>query len=449
MTLKADEATTSNGDAVAPHFSIEDGKIYQTIRIGEKSLTSERTRPSPSRFSFQESPRDEWWRSYLEGNPCVPQKRTGLLSFVDLFTSAGGLSLALKEAALSLGLRVESMFCADMDERALEVYERRLNPLFKHVGDIDNLVDVDYLLGLDGVENSLSRILLDDKLRRIVGEVDVVIAGPPCQGHSSLNNSSRYEDPRNRLFMHPVAIGIALQAKAIVIENVPGVRKDTSAVVDRACLLLKQYGYKFTDDVLKAEHFGWPQTRHRYFLIAVRGEICESLETFREQLQHPGLPLEWAIADLLDVKGEDVMTQSASMSAENQERIQWLIENDEIDLPDDLRPACHRDKPHTYGTVYGRLQWGKPAGTITTGFATPGRGRYIHPELPRTLLPIEAARIQGFPDGYFSDLRLSRPIRRSEIVKWIGDAVPAPLGHPAMLCAMTAMVKNGLLSLNA
>ena len=213
--------------------------------------------------------------------------------------------------------------------------------------------------------------------------------------------------------------------------------------------MLKQYGYKFTDDVLKAEHFGWPQTRHRYFLVAVRGEIADPLETFREQLQHPGLPLEWAIADLLDVKGEDVMTQSASMSAENQERIQWLIENDEIDLPDDLRPACHRDKPHTYGTVYGRLQWGKPAGTITTGFATPGRGRYVHPERPRTLLPIEAARIQGFPDGYFSDLRLSRPIRRSEIVKWIGDAVPAPLGHPAMLCALTAMVKNGLLSLNA
>lgn len=449
MKQDSDEVQVQKIGSFAPRFSIRESNICQEIRVGEKSLLSERPRPSVSKFAFHESLRDEWWRSYLEGKPCVPQKRTGVLSYIDLFASAGGLSLALKEAALSFGLKAESMFCADMDERALEVYERRLNPLFKFVGDINNLVDVDYLLGLDEIEHSLSEILLDDKLRQIVGEVDVVIAGPPCQGHSSLNNSSRYEDPRNRLFMHPVAIGIALQAKAIVIENVPGVRKDTSAVVDQACFLLKQYGYTFTDDVLKAEQFGWPQTRHRYFLVAVKGEIVEPLETFREELKHSGLPLEWAIGDLLNVQGDDVMTESALMSSENQERIQWLIDNDQIDLPDSLRPACHRDKPHSYGTVYGRLQWGRPSGTITTGFLTPGRGRYIHPELPRTLLPIEAARIQGFPDGYFSNLGLSRPIRRSEIVKWIGDAVPAPLGYPAMLCALFSLIKSGMLRMNA
>lgn len=448
MTLESEQLLTGERDFLAPCFSIEGQRIKQEVQIGGQIFRSERIRPTKAHFSFKESPRDEWWRSYLEGNSSVPQSKTGLLTFVDLFSSAGGLSLALKEAAQSLGLRVESMFCADLDARALEVYERRLRPLFKHVGDIDHLVDVDYLSGLADADQSPSKILLDEKLKQIVGEVDVLIAGPPCQGHSSLNNSSRYEDPRNRLFLHPVAIGIALQAKAIIIENVPGVRKDTSAVVDRACSLLSKYGYKFTDDVLKAERFGWPQTRHRYFLVAVRGEIHRSLEVVNAEFQHPVRPLEWAIADLAGIEANDLMTQSAAMSQENRERIQWLIDNDATDLPDEFRPSCHRDKPHTYGTVYGRLQWSKPAGTITTGFATPGRGRYIHPELPRTLLPLEAARIQGFPDGYFSDLALAKPINRSEIVKWIGDAVPAPLGHPAMLCALNSMVLSGLLKLN-
>jgi DNA (cytosine-5)-methyltransferase 1 len=262
------------------------------------------------------------------------------------------------------------------------------------------------------------------------------LAGPPCQGHSSLNNVSRNEDPRNRFYLHPVAIGIALGAKAIVIENVPGVRRDTSDVVKRAISLLTQYGYSITGDVLKAEQLGWPQTRHRYFLVAVKSGGVVPLSTLLDQLRSPVKPIEWAIHDLLDAHGSDVMTSESVLSAENQNRIQWLFDNDANHLPDEHRPACHRDKAHTYSSVYGRMSWDKPAGTITTGFSTPGRGRYIHPLRQRTLLPIEAARIQGFPDGYFTCPDSQKQINRSEIVKWVGDAVPAPLGYPAMICAL-------------
>jgi DNA (cytosine-5)-methyltransferase 1 len=68
------------------------------------------------------------------------------------------------------------------------------------------------------------------------------------------------------------------------------------------------------------------------------------------------------------------------------------------------------------------------ANTITTGFASPGRGRYIHPTRQRALTAHEAARLQGFPDGFdFSDLS-GKDLTNKSYGKLIGDAVPPPLG---------------------
>ncbi|MDA0371961.1 MAG: DNA cytosine methyltransferase, partial [Actinobacteria bacterium] len=46
------------------------------------------------------------------------------------------------------------------------------------------------------------------------------------------------------------------------------------------------------------------------------------------------------------------------------------------------------------------MRWDGPSGTITTGFLTPGRGRFVHAVEPRGLSPREGARLQGYPDSY-------------------------------------------------
>ena len=74
------------------------------------------------------------------------------------------------------------------------------------------------------------------------------------------------------------------------------------------------------------------------------------------------------------------------LSDANRRRIDWLFDNDAHDLPLSERPDCHRDGT-TYNAVYGRLYPDRPAPTITTGFLTPGRGRYIHPTRRRVLTP--------------------------------------------------------------
>lgn len=74
-------------------------------------------------------------------------------------------------------------------------------------------------------------------------------------------------------------------------------------------------------------------------------------------------------------------------------------------------------------TYYGRLDWDRPAYTISTYLTRPGNGSFIHPELPRLLTVREAARLQGFPD----DVRFHGTLRQRCIQ--VGNAVPPLLAY--------------------
>ncbi len=118
-----------------------------------------------------------------------------------------------------------------------------------------------------------------------------------------------------------------------------------------------------------------------------------------------------------------LIARPSRMTATNTERIKHLFMNRLYELPDAVRPSCHRDKAHTYQSVYGRLRWGCPAQTITSGFGSMGQGRYVHPQRQRLITPHEAARIQGFPD--FFDFSAAGGV--TALRTMIGNAVPPPL----------------------
>ena len=119
---------------------------------------------------------------------------------------------------------------------------------------------------------------------------------------------------------------------------------------------------------------------------------------------------------------------------EVEERSDQDLRNDH-NLPTRLHNATHWEST-TYPTVYGRLNWDKPSGTITSGYMCSGRGRFTHPDKGRTLTPIEAARLQGFPDSYDWKPEDNRAPSATDIAQWIGDAVPMPLGYAAAYSAL-------------
>jgi DNA (cytosine-5)-methyltransferase 1 len=162
--------------------------------------------------------------------------------------------------------------------------------------------------------------------------------------------------------------------------------------------------------------------------------------TLRGLEKLPVPDVRWAIEDLQDADGS-FLDMPTRLSPENERRIAYLFENGSYELPDFLRPPCHRDG-HTYPSMYGRLSWDKPAGTITTGFMSPGRGRYVHPSRPRTLTPHEAARLQGIPDSFRFVRAEGAAPSRTQLARWIGNAVPPPLAYAVVLTVLEASVSR-------
>ena len=282
--------------------------------------------------------------------------------------------------------------------------------------------------------------LLDDQVAAADRRADLLTAGPPCQGHSNLNNHSRRSDMRNRLMLTVPGFAVAAEIDRVVIENVPAVVHDDSSVIATTRALLESEGYRVTDGVLASHKMGWPQTRRRYFMVACRGAEPLPLEVAADCLaDEKPRTLNWALShlDTWPTDDSDPMDQPTEHNQENQKRIDWLFDNDEYDLALSEQPECHKDGT-SYTSVYRRMRPDEPAPTITTGFTTPGRGRFVHPTVHRTLTPREAALIQGFPLDYRFITESGAPPSRSQLAKWIGDAVPMPMGYAAALCALAA-----------
>ena len=350
-------------------------------------------------------------QSWLRGRrrPVVPAPTGRSLTLVDLFSGVGGLSLGVENAAWMLGRTTRSLLAADMDLNVLNVYQRNLNPKLSVSDPIETLIDGDLGVALTEAERYLSERL---------GRVDFLVAGPPCQGHSNLNNHTRRNDPRNLLYERVARAAEVLNPEHIIIENVPGVVHDQRNVVERTKASLLKIGYSVDAGLIKAELTGVAQRRRRYFVVASRTKTPSIQDAIAFGLT-PCRPITWAVGDLTDQEDGGPFDSSSGAAAVTKERMKYLFDNDLYDLPDSMRPACHRDKPHSYKSVYGRMYRDLPAPTITSGFGTMGQGRFVHPLEPRTLTPHEAARVQGLPDWFhFGGLS------RTQLHKAIGNAVP-------------------------
>jgi len=424
-------SVAAQSETLAVAYAEHDGIITKTIRsiAGERSSTRRRRDDSTDLASA-------WAKAYLLGEPIQhPSGTVGTMRTAELFCGSGGMAIGFGEACRELGLRVESQACLDHDAEAVEVYAANHGSRVRSARSASEIVDFQVLGDGPTAEFLYEPELVDASWADVAGRVDALLAGPPCQGHSNLNNHTRRVDKRNQLYLTVPATAIALGADVVVIENVEAVVHDRSQVVETTKALLRAAGYVVEVGVISASAMGWPQTRRRYFMVARRSAAPLPIAEVMASLLSEPRGVMWAIEDLLTRPPDDRLHLTVELSDENRRRIDFLFDHDLYDLPLSERPECHQDGT-SYGAVYGRLRPERPAPTLTTGFLTPGRGRYIHPFLRRTLTPLEAARIQGYPDGYdfFPDPK--RPPKKLKLTKWIGDAVPMPLGYAAGLAAL-------------
>ena len=400
-------------------FDVDAAGVLRQVGIGRTSVDSRlswtsqnSTATDPSEF------RNAWDQAFLRGatiDVIRNDRHRGVLKYADLFAGCGGLSYGVQDAAKATGLDAQSELAADIDPYALEIY--RQNVTTKRCEVID---------------------LTEDKVSVGAG-VQLLIGGPPCQGHSNLNNHTRRLDERDELYLEMPRFAATHDIPLVAIENVPAIVSSHKYIIERARAIFDEHGYRVDEVVMDASKLGVSQTRKRHFMFASRIAMPDIKSILAELATRPRT-LEWAISDLRRC-GDSFMDRGAQLSETNQFRIREMFENDWYEMPNHLRPPSHQNG-HSYSAVYGRMRWDKPASTITTRFVTPGCGRFIHPLEQRTLTLHEGARVQGFPDSFEFLVSGRQPVRQ-RLTKAIGNAVPPTMGFAVGLWAISALIDSG------
>ena len=334
----------------------------------------------------------------------------------------GGLTIGAIEAAQELNKTPAIKFACDFNKETSTFYQKNFEHWLEkyYYGDISEILSDNFLTIPSEIETShLS----------LSGGIDFLLAGPPCQGHSNLNNHSRRKDPRNVLYLRTIRFIEITRPTYFMIENVPAVIHSEESVVKTSMQLLEDFGYEVLENVIDFTRLGIPQSRKRHIIFGSLNhdlnKIISRIYTERKTLVSD------VLEDLLNIQSSSIFDTASRMTKENSIRAKYLFETDSYELPNELRPKCHQGT-HSYKSMYGRLRWNDVAQTITSGFGSMGQGRFLHPKRERVITPHEAARIQGLPDWLdYSGIKL-----RSSLQRMIGNAVPPALSRRFVLSAM-------------
>ncbi len=394
-------------------FEAEAGRVTRIVKTIDAEV---RTSLSLDRAVPFADPADKFDWALLRSKIRLRSARTPAVRVVDLFSGCGGFSLGAAAACDAVGRQFQPVLAVDNSQPSLDVYKANFAPLFAERVDISTILDGDL-----GAPATVAERALAAK----VGSVNLLLAGPPCQGHSDLNNHTRRDDARNRLYERVARFVEVVEPDSVLIENVAGVVHAKDRCVDKTIAALEAAGYNVSTGLVDLTAIGVPQRRRRHLLVAAKAariDVAAVVEKYRVAAPRT---VRWAIGDLGRDRGPDVFVKPATLTKENRERVDYLFEHRVFDLPNSVRPKCHQNDDHSYRSMYGRLRSSRPAQTITSGFGCPGQGRFVHPTARRTLTAHEAARLQFFPD-YF-DFGAAK--RVTDLRLMIGNAVPMKLSY--------------------
>lgn len=165
------------------------------------------------------------------------------MRYLSTFSGIGGLDLGLDRAGMTCVGQVE------IDKHARTVLTRHWPDVPKH-DDITTSKEWASELGL-------------------VGSVDLVCGGAPCQDLSVAGKREGLAGERSRLVLDMVALAAHVKADWLLYENVPGLLTSNQGR-DFGYLLafLADHGFPYVEwRVLDSQHFGVAQRRRRLFLV--------------------------------------------------------------------------------------------------------------------------------------------------------------------------------------
>lgn len=314
------------------------------------------------------------------------------LTFADVFSGAGGLSVGFRQACYA------KLFSVEINQYASATIRRNFPGSLHFEKPIEEITSEDMLDALSG------------------RPLDVLAGGPPCQGFS-VAGARRIDDPRNKLFLEFCRAVEVCQPKYFVMENVPGIlTMQKGAVMEAILRRFEEIGYpNVSVRVLEAAEHGVPQLRTRAIFIGNRlGEKNPYPKPTHSRTSY--LSINDAIDDL----------KNAPRSASNNH--EWTNHSSEFEQRIAKVPPGG-SLYETYRDAFKRQYSGVPSMAAKENHG----GVHIHYEKNRVLSARELARLQTFPDDFFFDGGMKKAYWQ------IGNAVPCRLAEKVALALRHAI----------
>ena len=348
---------------------------------------------------------------------------------IDLFCGCGGLSKGFMDAGFKVLVGI------DNNQPALDTF--KLN----HKGGIPLNAD-------------LSKQETFDKIKELAGKnnIDVIIAGPPCQGFS-LSGPRNFDDERNKLYLAVIEMVKQFKPLGFVIENVPGMATlYNGQIKDEILRRFRALDYNIDCKILCAADYGVPQTRRRLVFMGIRNDIGNPNFPTPTLTPENYITCKDAISDLPSLEadlGTEPMEYTSEPKTEYQKKMRGsckILHNhvgtkhtqlviDTIALVPE--GGNWKDLPKGWGEsrkfheAWTRYDGNKPSKTIDTGHRN-----HFHYKWNRVPTIREDARLQSFPDDF---VFLGNKTQQN---RQVGNAVPPLLGY-ALGKSIKEIIING------
>ena len=310
------------------------------------------------------------------------------MKVASMFSGCGGSDLGLIGGFTFLGKKYKKLpydivFALDNDAKAVDTYNHNFE-----------------------IPATLADIEAFDIKK--IPDFDVLVGGFPCQSFSTVNPTKNPFDKRGKLYKRMSQILAEKKPKFFIAENVKGlVVLQGGKIFEGIKKDFADQGYVVKHKVFNAADYGIPQKRERVFIIGIRKDMAFDFK-FPEATNFENgiggkqwVPLKNVIDSLIPEDPRYYFSQKAVDGMKNAKN------NMKRGLAQSLKGPCL--------TITSHLA------KVSLNSRDPVLMVNPKKEIYRRFTPLEAARIQSFPDTF------KFPVSDASAYKQIGNAIPPVL----------------------
>lgn len=339
-----------------------------------------------------------------------------MMTYVSLFSSAGIGCYGFKE---------ESFCCV----ATVELLEKRLK-----IQSYNNkcLYPSGYIAGdltKDETKSSVFAELGLWKKNFNIGDLDVLIATPPCQGMSVANHKKKDELKRNSLVVESIRLTKQIKPKFFIFENVRAFLTSVCTDIDGEDKLIREAiennlggEYNIHYQVLNFKDYGNPSSRTRTLVLGVKKDLkeispldimpdCFPEKTLKKTIGH--LP---SLKKMGEICADDIYhnfrryaLQMESWISEIKEGQSAFDNTDITRIPHSIKEGVVVYNARKNGDKYTRQVWDRVAPCIHTRNDILASQNTVHPTDNRVFSIRELMLMMSVPDSFrWSDIEFDK-----------------------------------------